>query len=62
MRVLCCTQILSQTLYLKYRSEKNVMAGKSWDAIILEGFAVLKKAGLTAPLMDEIERQFSSAG
>ena len=52
----------ARALYLKYRGEKSVMAGKSWDAIILEGFAALRKAGLTAPLMDEIERQFSSAG
>jgi len=52
----------ARALYLMYRGEKNVMAGKSWDAVILEGFAVFKKAGLTSPLMDEIERQFSSAG
>ncbi len=52
----------ARALYLKYRGEKNVMAGKSWDAVIIEGFAALKKAGLVSPLMDEIERQFSSAG
>ena len=52
----------ARALFLKYRGAKNVMAGKSWEAIILEGFAALRKAGLTAPLMDEIERQFSSAG
>ena len=52
----------ARALYLKYRGEKNVMAGKSWEAIIVEGFAALRKQGLTAPLMDEIEKQFSSAG
>ena len=52
----------ARTLYLKYRGEKNVMTGKSWETIVLEGFVALRKAGLTSPLMDEIERQFSSAG
>ncbi len=33
----------ARALYLKYRGEKNVMAGKSWEAIILEGFAVFEK-------------------
>ena len=44
------------------RGEERAWPGKSWDAVVLEGFAALKKAGLTSPLMDEIERQFSSAG
>ena len=29
-----------------YRGEKNVMAGKSWETVILEGFAVFKKPAL----------------
>jgi tetratricopeptide (TPR) repeat protein len=52
----------ARTLYLKYRgqtlAEQN---GNSWEAAILEDFAQLRKAGLTNPLMDEIEKQFASA-
>jgi hypothetical protein len=31
---------------------------KSWEAVILEDFAELQKAGLTDPLMQEIEKAF----
>src|SRR6266576_5428756 len=34
---------------------------KSWEAVALEDFADLRKAGLTHPLMDEIERLFAAA-
>ncbi len=50
----------ARTLYVRYHGEMNVL-GKSWDANILEDFAELRKAGLTNPLMDEIEKQFASA-
>jgi WD40 repeat protein len=48
----------ARTLYVRYHGEMNV-EGKSWDANILEDFAELRKAGLTNPLMDEIEKLFS---
>jgi tetratricopeptide (TPR) repeat protein len=52
----------ARTLYLKYRgrtlAEQN---GNSWETAIREDFAQLRKAGLTNPLMDEIEKQFASA-
>jgi hypothetical protein len=35
---------------------------KSWETVVLEDYAALRKAGLTNPLMDEIEKQFSTAG
>jgi hypothetical protein len=35
---------------------------KSWETIILDHFADLRKAGLTHPLMDEIKKQFTAAG
>ena len=38
---------------------KNVQGGKSWETVILEDFAELRKAGLTHPLMDEIEKRLS---
>jgi len=46
--------------YLKYRYETDVQAGKSWQTVVLEDFAALRKAGLAHPLMDEIEQEFSS--
>jgi len=33
---------------------------KSWEAVVLEDFAELRKAGLTNPLMDEIAQAFSA--
>jgi tetratricopeptide (TPR) repeat protein len=46
----------ARALYLKYRGTKNVWAGKSWEAAILEDFVELRKAGLVHTLMDEIEK------
>jgi tetratricopeptide (TPR) repeat protein len=52
----------AQALYLLYRGEKNVLDGKSWETVILQDFAELRKAGLEHPLMDEIEKEFSGGG
>jgi tetratricopeptide (TPR) repeat protein len=52
----------ARTVYLKYRGVKDVQDGKPWDRVILEDFADLRKNGLTNPLMDEIEKLFTSAG
>ena len=52
----------ARALYLKYRGTKNVSDGKTWEVVILEGFAELRKAGVTYPLMDEIEKAFSAGG
>jgi tetratricopeptide (TPR) repeat protein len=49
----------ARALYLKYRGTKNVQSEESWDTVILEDFAELRKAGLTHPLMAEIEKQFA---
>ncbi len=35
----------ARALYLKYRGQKNVQNGKSWEAVVLEDFAELRKAG-----------------
>jgi hypothetical protein len=48
----------ARVLYLKYRGQK-VEGDKSWEAAILEDFAELQKAGLTHPLMQEIEKVFA---
>jgi tetratricopeptide (TPR) repeat protein len=52
----------ARALYLKYRGQKDVLNGKSWESVVLDDFAELRKAGLANPLMDEIEKDFSSAG
>jgi len=52
----------ARALYLGYRGEKDVQAGKSWTTVVLEDFADLRKAGLTHPLMDEIEAKFAARG
>jgi hypothetical protein len=52
----------ARTVYLQYRGEKNVLDGKTWETIILEDFAELRKAGLAHPLMNEIEAKFTARG
>jgi tetratricopeptide (TPR) repeat protein len=52
----------ARTLYLQYRGEKKVQGEKSWETSVLEDFAELRKAGLTHPLMDEIEKRLAAGG
>lgn len=53
----------ARVIYLKYRGTRIPQAGeKSWEGAILDDFNNFRKAGLTSPLMDEIEKDFSSAG
>ena len=44
----------ARTLYIRYRSENNVQNGKSWESVVFEDFARLRKAGLSHPLMADI--------
>ena len=50
----------ARTLHSRYRREKYVQNGKSWETLVLEDFAALRKAGLSHPLMNEIERRFGT--
>jgi tetratricopeptide (TPR) repeat protein len=52
----------ARTLYVRHRGEKNIPDGRLWETVIREDFAELRKAGLTHPLMDEIEKRFAAAG
>jgi tetratricopeptide (TPR) repeat protein len=52
----------ARAIYMKYRGTQKVQSGKPWEAVILEDFAGLRKAGLTHPLMDEIEKVFTAGG
>jgi hypothetical protein len=47
---------------MQYRGHKNVHDQQSWEDVILEDFAELRKAQLAHPLMDEIEKRFASGG
>ena len=51
----------ARAIYIQYRGEK-MPDGKLWESSVLEDFAELRNAGLTHPLMDKIERLFSSHG
>jgi hypothetical protein len=46
---------------LKYRGRKDVCEGKSWETVVQEDFAELRKARLSDPLMDTIEKLFKAA-
>jgi hypothetical protein len=50
----------ARAVYLRYRGEQRVVGDKSWEAAVLEDFTELRQAGLTHPLMDEIEALFAS--
>ena len=39
-----------------------VVNRNSWETVVLNDFAELRKAGLTSPLMREIEDEFKAAG
>ena len=52
----------ARALYLRYRGAQKVQGDKSWEAVVLEDFAELRKAGLVHPLMDEIEKTFAAGG
>jgi hypothetical protein len=52
----------ARALYLQYRETKNVEKEKSWETVVLEDFAELRKTGLTSPLMDEMEKTFTAGG
>ena len=50
----------ARAIYLQYRGHQKLLGEKSWEVIVLEDFTKLGKVGLTHPLMDEIEKDFSS--
>jgi tetratricopeptide (TPR) repeat protein len=52
----------ARALYLRYRGEKSVQAEKPWETVVLEDFAEMREAGLTHPLMNEIEKRFATGG
>jgi tetratricopeptide (TPR) repeat protein len=49
------------TVYLRHRGTMNVNGDNSWEAVVLADFAEMRAAGLTHPLMDEIEALFGQS-
>ena len=51
----------ARAIFLKYRGQK-LGSGQTWEAVVLEDFSHFRQAGLTSPLMAEIEKQFKVTG
>ena len=50
----------ARALYLRFRGEANVADDRSWSATVRADFADLRQAGLSVPLMSEIDATFAS--
>jgi hypothetical protein len=48
----------ARQVYLEFRGKKT-FKDKIWEQSVLEDFSDLRKAGLTDPLMHEIEQTFA---
>ena len=48
----------ARALYLKYRGQE-VENGSPWEKGVLDDFRALQEAGITNPLMTEIEKAFA---
>jgi tetratricopeptide (TPR) repeat protein len=47
----------ARTLFLRHQGEN--MGGRTWEAVVADQFADLRKAGCDRPLMKEIEKRFA---
>ena len=47
----------SQALYVAHKGEAMTQDGNLWERVIAEDFAELRKAGLTHPMMADIEKE-----
>jgi tetratricopeptide (TPR) repeat protein len=50
----------ARTIFLRHRGYNQVIGDKAWDAVVLGDIAQMREAGLTHPLMDEIEKLFTA--
>jgi hypothetical protein len=46
-----------KALYLAHKGEVFDQSGKSWESVIGQDFAEFRKAGLTHPMMVDIEKE-----
>jgi tetratricopeptide (TPR) repeat protein len=49
----------ARSIYFRYQPQQKVRGEKSWEALLRQDFTELRKAGLTHPLMGEVENTFS---
>ncbi len=50
----------ARTIYLAHRGQKAFSyKDELWEKAVLDDFAALRKAGLSSPLMDEIQKLFA---
>jgi tetratricopeptide (TPR) repeat protein len=52
----------ARSIYLQYRGQQNVSGNDAWEAVILDDFSAMRRAGLNHPLMNEIENRFGKRG
>ena len=52
----------ARAIYLGHRGAKNVVGEKSWETVVMEDFAELRRTKLMHPLKDEIEKLFAAPG
>jgi tetratricopeptide (TPR) repeat protein len=52
----------ARAIYMQYRGNVKARGDKTWHAVILGDFDELREAGLTHPLMDEIESKLAAGG
>jgi hypothetical protein len=48
----------ARSLFLKYADRRDADGDASWQTFVIDRFSHLRDAGLTNPLMDEIEKRF----
>ena len=48
----------AKALYFAHKGEVSEQSNKLWEQIIAEDFAAFRKAGLTHPMMADIEREW----
>jgi hypothetical protein len=46
-----------KSLYLAYKGQAYPFGRKLWEHVIVEDFAAFRKAGLTHPMMADIEKE-----
>ena len=49
----------AKALYLAHKGEVSKLSGKLWEQVIVEDFSELRKAGLTHPMMADIEKELA---
>lgn len=52
----------AKSLYLRYSGGPPAQGQKSWEALVLDDFAKLRRQGIRNPLMEEVEAKFTAGG